>query len=89
MDFYQWMIGSHLHTPGPFGALAKDMSLDDYEGANTHRSILAHLHECGAIDACIETFNRCWAAYRKAHHGRPIPPDCPLHTSGRQANKRG
>ncbi|OKL46988.1 hypothetical protein BSR28_06095 [Boudabousia liubingyangii] len=84
MNFYDWMIQTHRDGTGPASHLAADMEADFYAGPYTHKAILAHLHACGAIDACIETFEECWREYltsptrKRRSKRRPLKAPRPL-----------
>lgn len=66
MVFKDWLVDRHLNKDTPFGDLADDVASDgEFPTKNTREAIRDYLERQHACTACLETFGRAWAAYRR------------------------
>ena len=71
MNFYNYMMKNYYGKTCPEGDLASDMHEDKasfpMNGKGKfngwHKLIRSYLDECGACDACIDVFEKCWKEY--------------------------
>lgn len=77
MNFYTWMMEKHLRTDAPIGDLARDMRSDlefPYDGDK--EEIAEYLEDCGACDACMDTFEEAWERYEREMGGAKTDRGC-------------
>ena len=64
MNFYEWMMKTHLNKNSRQGDLAGDMEFDTTFPCDGDRTTILHyLYSEGACPDCIDTFKDCWKGY--------------------------